>query len=277
MAVSWRRGAKVVALLGSAVVLTVLTQVGGLILLLTAWVARLRRWPVGLSLLTFLAVYGLATAVVVPPLAKLGGRDRLPCLVGKGETYGAVNPLLCMLNRNYARPEARTALAALAGHMAEAYPATVTRYLDAGFPFFDGFPLPPHLSHRDGLKVDLAYLYRERSGAPVSDGTASPIGYWAYEGPKSGEARPCAGYRRANLRWDFDVLQPLATRRADPVRTAEMLRWLTTEGRAFGVKKILLEPHLKARWAPDVDMIRFQGCRAARHDDHLHLELSKAN
>ncbi|MFT4251117.1 MAG: hypothetical protein QM608_01360, partial [Caulobacter sp.] len=177
----------------------------------------------------------------------------------------------------YARPEVRDVVAALAGHMAKAHPGTVTRYLDAGFPFFDGFPLPPHLSHRDGLKIDLAYFYRERSGAVVNDGTASPIGYWAYEGPKAGEARPCAGYGRANLRWNFDALQPLATRRADSVRTAEALRWLSHEGRAFGVKKILLEPHLKARWAPDVDMIRFQGCRAARHDDHLHLELSKKN
>ncbi|PVM82022.1 hypothetical protein [Caulobacter endophyticus] len=277
MSTSWRRGAKLVALLGGAVILTILTQVGGLVLLATAWIAKLRRWPAWLAILGFVAVYSLTVGVVVPPLAKLGGRERLPCFVGKATTYGAVSPLLCVLSRNYARPEARAVVASLANHMAKAYPGTITRYLDASFPFFDGFPLPPHLSHRDGLKIDLAYFYREQSGAPVIDGAASPIGYWAYEGPKAGEALPCAGYRRANLRWDFNTLQPLATRTADPVRTAAMLRWLSTEGRALGVKKILLEPHLKARWAQDVDMIRFQGCRAARHDDHLHLELSKKN
>ncbi|MDG2527985.1 hypothetical protein [Caulobacter endophyticus] len=277
MASSWRRGAKLVALLGGALALTILTQVGGLALLITAWIAKLRRWPAWLSVLGFVAVYGAVSFLAVPPLAKLGGRERLPCVVGVNEPLGAASPLLCVLNRNYARVEVRTTVAALAGHMAQAYPGTVTRYLDAGFPFFDGFPLPPHLSHRDGLKVDLAYFYREGSGAVIDDGTASPIGYWAYERPKAGEARPCASYRRANLRWDFDALQPLATRRADAVRTAEMLRWLSHEGRALGVKKILLEPHLKARWAPDVDMIRFQGCRAARHDDHLHLELSRKN
>jgi hypothetical protein len=272
---SWRRGAKLVALLGGVAALTILTQVGGLALLATIWLARLRRWPAWLSVLGFVAVYGLTSAVIVPPLAKIGGRQRLPCVLGAGSLYGAVNPLLCLLNRNYVRPETDAVVSALATHMAERYPGTVTRYLDAGFPFFDGFPLMPHLSHRDGLKVDLAYYYREADGRPVADGAASPIGYWAYEAPRAGEVRPCENLRGPTLRWDFSGLQSHATRQADPERMHAMLAWLSTEGRAHGLRKILIEPHLKQRWAPGVDMVRFQGCRAARHDDHLHLELTK--
>ena len=272
---SWRRGAKLVALLGGAVALTILTQVGGIVLLAVAGLGKARRWSFGAATLAFLLAYAVVTIAVVPPAAKALGRERLPCFAQHDRPYGAVNPLLCALNRTYAAPRANALISALADRMALKFPGTTTRYLDAGFPFLDGFPLMPHLSHRDGLKVDLAYYYREADGRPVLDGAASPIGYWAYEAPRAGEVRPCADYHRVNLRWDFAALQSRVTRRADPERMRAMLAWLTTEGPAYGLRKVLIEPHLKQRWAPGADMIRFQGCRAARHDDHLHLELSK--
>jgi hypothetical protein len=46
------------------------------------------------------------------------------------------------------------------------------------------------------------------------------------------------------------------------------LRTLTADPR---IGKIFIEPHLKQRFAPSEAKIRFQGCRAARHDDHIHL------
>lgn len=272
---SWRRGAHVAALLGGAVVLTILSQVGGIVLLAIAGLSRARRWSFGAGTVAFLLTYAIVTFAVVPPVAKALGRDRLPCFARHDRPYGAVNPLLCVLNRNYVAPRVEVLISALADRMALELPGTKTRYLDAGFPFIGGFPLMPHLSHRDGLKVDLAYYYRESYGRPVLDGAASPIGYWAYEAPRTGEIRPCAEVHRLNLRWDFETFQSLVTRQADPGRMRIMLAWLTTEGRAYGLRKILIEPHLKQRWAPGVDMVRFQGCRAARHDDHLHLELSK--
>lgn len=39
------------------------------------------------------------------------------------------------------------------------------------------------------------------------------------------------------------------------------------------VGKLFLEPHLKRVLIPSNEKVRFQGCRAARHDDHLHLQL----
>ncbi|EJL36559.1 hypothetical protein PMI01_00960 [Caulobacter sp. AP07] len=273
----WRRGAKFVALLGGAVLLTILTQVGGIVLLAVAGIGRARRWSFGIATIVFLLAYAATTTLIVPPAAKALGRERLPCFARRDQPYGAINPLLCALNRTYARPRAKAVVSALADRMALEFPGTTTRYLDAGFPFLDGFPLMPHLSHRDGLKIDLAYFYREHDGRTVLDGAASPIGYWAYEAPRPGELRPCANPSRLNLRWDFAGLQSRVTRRADPERMAAMLRWLTTDGRELGVRKILIEPHLKQRWAPGVDMVRFQGCRAARHDDHLHLDIKPAD
>ena len=38
--------------------------------------------------------------------------------------------------------------------------------------------------------------------------------------------------------------------------------------------KILLEPHLAHRLGVEGrPNIRFQGCRAARHDDHIHVQI----
>lgn len=57
-----------------------------------------------------------------------------------------------------------TLLAGLSREMAHTFPGTVTLYLDANFPFFDGFPLLPHLSHVDGRKRDIAYYYADSMG-----------------------------------------------------------------------------------------------------------------
>ena len=40
------------------------------------------------------------------------------------------------------------------------------------------------------------------------------------------------------------------------------------------IKKIFLEPHLKQRLGLQKEKkIRFHGCRAVRHDDHIHIQL----
>lgn len=41
-----------------------------------------------------------------------------------------------------------------------------------------------------------------------------------------------------------------------------------------GAVKILIEPHIPARLGVSSRAIRFQGCRAARHDDHIHNQIS---
>ena len=37
--------------------------------------------------------------------------------------------------------------------------------------------------------------------------------------------------------------------------------------------RMLLEPHLDQRLGLSDPRLRFQGCRAARHDDHIHIQL----
>ena len=39
------------------------------------------------------------------------------------------------------------------------------------------------------------------------------------------------------------------------------------------VNKVFIEPHLKKRLKLNHSKIRFQGCKAVRHDDHIHFQI----
>ena len=184
--------------------------------------------------------------------------------------------LICVLNRHYAAPPVHHLLAALAKHIDETYPGTVVAYLDANFALIDGFPLPPHLSHNDGLKIDLAFYYVDEQGRYQPATGRSPLGYWAFEEPRAQDPNPCASRNvLATLRWDMAFFRPLLKpMRLDELRTGAMLRWLAANAAKLSIDKILLEPHLKTRFGLNEPVVRFQGCRPARHDDHLHIAVS---
>jgi len=149
-------------------------------------------------------------------------------------------------------------------------------YLDGNFPFLDGFPLLPHLSHGDGRKLDIAYYYAERGGAYLPGELRLPIGYWAFKQPGPGDASPCVGSSWLSLRWDMRWLQGrYPDRPLEPERTRAALRWLVTEGPQFGVERVFIEPYLAARLGVASPVLGFQGCRAARHDDHIHLQIRR--
>jgi hypothetical protein len=127
-------------------VLTVLTQVGGLAWLIALGFRR-RLLAIGLAYL------GLSLAAVAA--APLAGRVVLNCTAdGPLQMQSWV---YCALNRAYVTPDLRDVLERTADTMARRYPGTVTLVLDANFPFVAGFPLLPHLLHDDGEKVDLAF------------------------------------------------------------------------------------------------------------------------
>ena len=76
-----------------------------------------------------------------------------------------------------------------------------------------------------------------------------------------------------SLRWDFDWLQPVQPRwRLDEERTRAMILWLVERPE---VTRLFLEPHLAERLGVAGGKVRFQGCRAARHDDQLHVEFRR--
>ncbi|MCX7358676.1 MAG: hypothetical protein NT015_11145 [Alphaproteobacteria bacterium] len=256
---------------GVIVLLTLLTQIGGATYGLALWLRPRFSWAstsLGLAGL-FVALYAVAW-LPIGQIAALGGRKPLPCVERAGLSASVVS---CVLHRNYVTPELFDVLTALAEDVARRYPGAKTRALDANFPFFDGVPLPPHLSHDDGEKVDLAFHYARR-GAPAPGMLASPIGYWRFEQPRQGEPLPC-GTRSQGWRWNMEWFAPFTRRDLvlDEERTRYVLRWLAHTGAERGIGKVFVEPHLAQRLGVSGDVIRFQGCRAARHDDHIHVQL----
>jgi hypothetical protein len=248
-------------------VATLLTCVGGC----AAWPAygalalpRPRRiaWP--LAAAVALAGYAVATLALAPALANVAGRIALPC-----DERGPLRPqstLYYWSNRHYVTPALHAAVLRIAAQLQRDDPRTVVRYLDGGFPL-GGLPLLPHLSHADGRRLDLALLYRD-AGTPLPR-SRWPLGYFAYVAPAPG-ASACPP-RWFDLRWDFGTLQPwLPIDVLDEARTRRLLQAALAE-RATG--KVLLEPHLQQRLGLRHPKLRFQGCDAARHDDHLHLQL----
>lgn len=232
--------------------LTLLTQVGGFVWLL----ARGRFWLFGVL---YVAVWGL-----VQVAAPLAGRVALPCAEGVLRMQSVA---YCVLLRNFVAPELAEVAQTAAEGVAKAHPGTLTLALDGGFPFLDGFPLIPHLSHDDGEKLDFAFYYA-MDGAYQPGRTASPIGYFAFETLDAPDPCPPTWL---TMRWNMGFFRPfLRPLDLEPERTTALIRAVLADTR---VSKVFVEPPLAARLGLASDRLRFQGCRAARHDDHIHIQL----
>lgn len=232
--------------------LTLLTQLGGI-----AWLISIRfRHRLPVFLLVYAALWEIAN-VASPRVA-------LPCF---GQPLRMQSALYCAMNRHYVTPDLAIVAQDAAAQMATTHPGTITLALDGSFPFLDGMPMIPHLSHDDGEKLDLAFYYSAPDGTYLPGETRSPIGYFAFEmiPPEDCPANTLT------LRWDLAALQHLWPERPlDGPRTAALIRLLAADPR---VAKVFVEPPLANRLGLSDPKIRFQGCRAARHDDHIHFQL----
>ena len=266
--------------------LTVLTQVGGVGYLagglclrwlpltsVTVWRRRLWRLSVHAGM------YVLLTLAVVPPLAARFGRVPLPVF---GEaSMGPRTILTAILNRHYVRPGLREVLLDASTRMAARHPGFRLTYFDANFPFRlgvgpfrdRGFPLLPHLSHSDGGKVDLGFVYRDAVTGALSRRTPSSIGYGISEEPFPGEPdrpRDCSGYPMYSLMRQCWPQGAKADHVFDAKLTRELIAGLAADRR---VGRLLLEPHLEERLRLRSDKVRAAQCGSVRHDDHVHVQL----
>ncbi|MBS1593052.1 MAG: hypothetical protein JST90_01925 [Bacteroidetes bacterium] len=261
--------------------LTLLTQVGGVIYLL-CWPlfyliekkAAKKSASFLLKPLSFLVVYILLSATVIPMLAGVFGRAALPVFGGHGIRPN--NIMTCLLNRHYVRRSLRDVLIEVADKQKENGISLPLRYLDAGFPFVNGWPMLPHLSHNDGRKLDLSYYYQDKENAEALTGTPAWSGYGFCEAPVNGEVdMPCQCEQSGHTQ--YSILRKLSSDalheiyNVDAGATATLIRALAAEP---SVSMIFIEPHLKHRWQlDDVSKIKFHGCHAVRHDDHIHIQI----
>ncbi|MBR8537426.1 hypothetical protein KDU71_17795 [Carboxylicivirga sediminis] len=253
------------------IVLTALTQIGGVVYLMSfVFCGRIKyAFPLK-GLAAFLIIYSLGTFVTAPMLAKLFDRERI-------EHYDNLHPanyMTIILNRNYVRPEVNTYLKTVSETLQETNPDVKMRYLDANFPLIDGFPMLPHLSHYDGKKIDLSLVYENEQG-DIIDACKSVSGYGVFEGPRKGEVNQYKACITAGFSYyDAPKYMTLGSineeLRFSEKGTRALMDALT---RPDEVDKVFMEPHLTQRLRLKNRKIRFQGCHSVRHDDHIHVQV----
>ncbi|WMJ74625.1 hypothetical protein RCC89_15845 [Cytophagaceae bacterium ABcell3] len=271
---------KTCGLILAIIFLTATTQIGGIVLLICLPIFELidksllnKLYSTALKPLTFITLYLFASLTLVPFLAGLSGRVPLP--VYSNDHLKPLSIFTCFLNRHYVKPELLEITEHVASQMHVLYPGTVTSYLDANFPFIDKFPLLPHWSHNDGKKLDLAFFYRELHSGKRLNKAPSYIGYGVFEEPITGEQdtpTECASkgfIQYSSLRY-LVPQNNKAHMPFDQERTKKIIELLLQES---NIGKIFIEPHLKERMGLKHEKIRFHGCHAVRHDDHIHFQL----
>jgi len=257
----------------AVILLTVLSQIGGLIYLLCLPIRK--RFKSFMNWFGVVAmVYLVFALLIVPMVAPFFGREALP--IKKSGDLRPHSWTTCLLNRHYVRPSLRKAVNRIQASYEQEIPGVQIVYLDANFPFLKGFPLLPHLSHNDGKKLDIAFIYKLKgTDKTIAGGAATLTGYGDCDFPKGKEMNQPARCLNAG-NWFYDITRRFAFRSrsesvvVDDWRSGRLVKHITQDA---SIGKVFLEPHLVKRWGLSGGKIRFHGCHSVRHDDHIHLQL----
>lgn len=248
-----------------------LTQIGGVIYLISITLIKKKKKQYRLKrFAAFIILYTIATFLIVPSIAPFFGRQKIDDNF-RIENHNFITKLC---NRNYVTPELHEVLTDVSLRMNKVYPKIKVIYLDANFPFFDGFPLLPHLSHNDGKKIDLSFVYNDQNGN-ISNLKPSRSGYGIFESPKNGEVNQSEICKNSGF-WQYDYPKHLTFGKINSEIqfnekvTKKLIQFIVEDSR---VQKVFIEPHLKNRLKLTNSKIRFHGCGAVRHDDHIHIEV----
>lgn len=243
--------------------LTVLTQVGGLVWLVAALLSvklkKKMRYIFPILYLTF-------NLIIIPPVAISFGRVALPFLNSELKPRNLIYPILF---RNYVIPDLKILLETSSKKL-KSKNIQIT-YLDANFPFLDGYPLLPHLSHNDGKKVDVSFMYLDQVGKSTNK-KPSFSGYGTYLNEHTKTSEGCLN--RGYWQYDFPKYLTFGTindLEFDRNKTKALIQQLLASSKT---EKIFMEPYLKQTLGlSSENKIRFHGCQAVRHDDHIHLQI----
>ncbi len=251
------------------ILLTILTQIGGVVFILSEILCfQSQKKNIIERLGIFLFLYSLVTFFVVPTVAPIFGREK----VQHTENIRPSTYLTILFNRNYVNPRLNELLQNADSQISNEN--IKISYLDACFPFFNGFPLLPHLSHNDGKKIDLSLIYENEAGEIVPK-IKSISGYGVFESPKKKEFDQTKSYKeKGYFQYDYTKFLTLGkinqelsfSNKGNKILLQSILK-------QNNIGKIFLEPHLVKRTGLKNSKIRFQGCKAVRHDDHIHVQL----
>ncbi len=249
--------------------LTISTQVGGVLLLLSIVISK--QWKVNFKfkkILIFIGLYFITILFFIPLIAPIFGREKIK----NTNTIKPTNYMTVLLNRNYVRPALNKLLQKTQTDLKNTN--IEIRYLDANFPFITNFPLLPHLSHHDGKKLDLSLVYETQEGI-LSTKQKSISGYGVFEKPKPNEYNQinfC--FKKGYYQYDYQKYMTFGeinkTLIFSEIGTKKLITVLL-KNKNLG--KLFIEPHLKQRLHLKNNKIRYHGCKSVRHDDHIHIQL----
>jgi len=265
------KAVKVIGHIGLILLLTLITQIGGVIYVLSSLISRgwKRRRRFKMTLL-FFGLYFTATLLVVPFIAPLFGREK----VKHTSNISATNYMTIVLNRNYVKPELNNLLREVSEDLIKQDSNIVISYLDANFPFINGFPLLPHLSHNDGKKIDLSLMYISENGE-LSNLKKSISGYGVFVNSNQDEFNQ-TNFCKENGYFQYDFPKYLTFGQINKELvfsekdTKSLVNCILKKSK---LGKLFIEPHLKSRLKLNHPKVRFHGCGAVRHDDHIHIQL----
>lgn len=253
------------------ILLTILTQIGGIVYLISLFISeKIKRKIKFKKLISFVLIYTVSTFLIVPFLAPLFGKVKIE----NSEIIKPTNYWTIILNRNYVTPELNIFLKSVAKDLNSKQSNIEIRYLDANVPFFKKFPLLPHLSHYDGRKIDLSFIYENENGEFVNL-KKSRSGYGVFVEPKPEEINQ-TDFCNKNGYFQYDYPKYLTFGEVNKginfseKGTRTLILSILKQN---NLDKLFIEPNLKKRMNLTDDRIRFQGCRSVRHDDHIHLQI----
>ena len=266
---------KILTILLLFTILTIVTQIGGLVLLTALLFTKViirklklnRRFVI---VVTFVTLYLISVFLLIPILAK--PFSRVP--IKNTQNLKPLNYLTVLLNRNYVTPKLNQTISNISIEFTKKHPGSILAYLDASFPF-DITPLLPHLSHTDGKKLDLAFFYTDSNLNPLNKKSPSWLGYGVSEDPLENEVNTTKTCRNEGY-WQYDLINRITPQYKKSKYLFDLERSksiLTVIIANKNVSKVFIEPHLKDRMGINSSKARFQGCHSVRHDDHIHLQI----
>ena len=218
----------------------------------------------------FIILYLFTTFLIIPKTAPIFGREKIK----NSELVKAHSVFYILTNRNYVRPALNKSISNIAKQLHQKHKGIRLVYLDANFPFIDKFPLLPHLSHNDGKKIDVTLIYKDEHGK-ITNKKPSVSGYGVFENPTSKEYNQIPICKEKGY-WQYDFPKYLTfgivnkDLKFSANGTRNLVNYIVNE---LSVGKLFIEPHLKTRMRLKNSKIRYHGCQAVRHDDHIHFQL----
>ena len=269
-------------------ILTIFSQVGGIILILWIIVFSLikkritnKPFRIFTNYFGFILFYLFFVFIIIPLLAKIQDREPLP--FSKSGNLIPVSYWTAILNRNYIKSEGKIKLEEIANNFEKKYPELKVKYMDCNFPFrinikgqnntwiLEG--LIPHITH-DGNKADIALVYNNEENTP-SNLTPTAIGYGSSVLPLPNEkCKPCYCDKES---WQYSFMyrnMPNSNLNFNDKITSNLVEIFISNG----ASQIIIEPHLIQRFKKNSRRIRnfkfsTAECTSVRHDDHIHAQL----